>query len=881
MTRRLLFLWPAGILLMGAMDPPPGLEFGGFAPAIRAEVRAVRLSADSVEITWSTDLGADSLIVERATPGGLFVPLTRARDSRASLRDTLAAASTACFRLASALGDRTPGPVTCVEPTPSMVQIEVEPGPAGALIRWQTAEVVDSLAVWRASAAAPRTHASARRVARVAGTDTSFLDSTAAAGDDRLEYWVVPFAAGHWGRPSLPVSVSIASTPTPEPALNTTLIPPSLLARALPESHSKTAHRLPVPQVQARGTARMEVWAETSETLRVERRISGRGAVFSPIGRLMPGGILVDEDPLLSPELQVEYRLAPLSEQERAGPACPPIRPLHVPPEIQSLVSITDRSVRVVFRAVDPSADSLRLLRRRLPGTGGSAGLAMGTRVQTAPQRLSFADLLAAPDQPEERIAELDARDTLWVDQGLELGDRVTYRIESFRDGKRLAQAMSPQAVTLMLGPPSSLAARIGTGSSVTLNWRDDCTYETGYVVYRDGGGGMEEAAKLPANASAWVDTSLIGEGPWRYAVATLAQTGRSARCEAVVVAVDVYPASDLRGRLESIDHVVLHWTPPKGTITGYELQRRVGLSLPFAAIDTLPPGQTSFDDRDFRPGEDHRYRLRTLGLTHRSGPSKSWLARLPSPFVGGISTHLPSGEFAWVARRAVTRAEFRLYAASAAATTPESWGTLWEAATDDDWPATDLSWIEAARYLDWVSELFGLEPYYGGGEGSGHETGGVRLPSSALWQVAVLGSVAGSARIGTSGAVNEGPGELDDTALFGVRSTRPAIMETQGDFLRRNSRPVMELRPDEGSGSESAAPLLPIREWLNDLWTPKGGDADARWRIVAGGGPGGDADTRAATALFPYDPRIRFTDLGFRMARVEPGGVTESSALR
>jgi hypothetical protein len=852
---------------MGALGPPPGLELGVPAREIATEVEVIRVSADSIRITWYANLSHDDLVLERAIPGGLFRSIASVTGANGTVYDTLAANSGACFRLASNQGDRPPGPVNCLEPGSPIRQITIEARPGAALIRWQTDAEIDSLALWRAGT---NTHDNARLVARSSGDEVSFLDT--AVSNDTLQYWIVPYQAGRWGNPSQSVRVYIPAKPNREVAIDPGTVAKTVLANAMPRRNSRPDNQetLPVPRVVAQGSARMEVRAKVGEEVQVERRVSGREGVFSPVGRLGQEGLFVDEDPILMRELPVEYRLAPPALPELAGPASAPLRPLYVPPRIESLETESDRSVRIRLHSDDPSIDHLRLYRRPLAGPRLGAQWTGEIGIPTIPSHLTWADLISAEDGSESLVAELEANDTLWVDEGLELGARVTYRLESYRSGRLLAQATSPQAITLRLSPPADLRADIGPGARVALTWRDACSYETGYLVFRDSGGGMDEIAELPRNTTAWVDTMLVGQGPWRYAVATLSTTGSSPRSEAAIVAADVQPPRNLCGRLQG-GALLLHWSPPAGTITGYDLQQRVGTTASYATIALLPPNQSSYEDHNLSFGQDHRYQVRTLGLTLRSVPSQPYLARLPNPFIDGVSFPLPDGRSGWIARRAVTRAEYRLYAYSTSVETPKSWRSVWEASLDDDQPATGLTWIEVTRYLDWVSDLAGLEPYYGAKNGSGH--GGVQLPNADLWRAATATPVTRQETPAHKRGEQDWAKGLKDNGYFGVYS--PPLRGESPLSIIAVSPPDRPSPADQDAPnrhqSETSIETAQIREWLDDPWAPEG--KERRWRIVAGGGPGGDPDTRAATLLFPYDPRVHFDDLGFRMARIEREG--------
>ncbi len=609
----------------------------------------------------------------------------------------------------------------------------------------------------------------------------------------------------------------------------------------------------PVPTVRARGSARLEVEADLAEPAWVERRLVGRDAVFRRIGRLEPGTLFADSDPrLAAPGTAAEYRLAFGEEGERTGAPSEALVATRIAPRICGVERISDQAARVRCESADPTAEELLLFRRRLPPAGTRAGM-RNQGVQPAAGRRSIPESHPAEPTPWEWIAELDPRDPRWIDDELGLGERVVYRVLSGRAGRFLEAGLSPAPHEVGVDAPPDLAVRSGAGRRALLRWSDPVDFERGFVVYRDQGAGARRLAELAPNTTAFVDSTLSGPGPWRYQVALALATGESQPSSAVALRAEVRAPVELRGRLESGARLHLDWRARGRTVTGFVVERRRAGEESFAALDTLGPASTAYVDTLVVPGAEVGYRVRSLGLTHVSAPSRIWRSRIPSMPGVDPGAWLDLGEGCWIARRAVTRAEYRLFCAAAGAPEPARWaepGGAEGRPADGRLPATDLSWTEAAAYLRWVSGLFGSLP----------AARRLRMPNAAEWAALIGRPVSSPPASGASGARWSRARVIQDETLFGVRSPLPRrAAEDEG-------------AEGEGAGAQpTGASVTPAREWLDDRYAP-GGRA-LRWRLVADRrGAGAAEPPDAEVPLLPFDEGARYRDLGFRALCVVRG---------
>jgi sulfatase modifying factor 1 len=160
--------------------------------------------------------------------------------------------------------------------------------------------------------------------------------------------------------------------------------------------------------------------------------------------------------------------------------------------------------------------------------------------------------------------------------------------------------------------------------------------------------------------------------------------------------------------------------------------------------------------------------------------------------------------------------------------------------------PVTNISWWEAARFCNLLSEREGLAPVYRfGGETAERDEAadGYRLPSEAEWEHAC--------RAGTSGP-RYGP--LDEIAWYRGNS---------GERLHE----VGGKRPNAWGLHDM---LGNVWEWCWELYDP---EVYGTYRVLRGGGWFDEHWSCRASVRRRSMPTFRIDDLGFRLARSIAGG--------
>jgi formylglycine-generating enzyme required for sulfatase activity len=159
--------------------------------------------------------------------------------------------------------------------------------------------------------------------------------------------------------------------------------------------------------------------------------------------------------------------------------------------------------------------------------------------------------------------------------------------------------------------------------------------------------------------------------------------------------------------------------------------------------------------------------------------------------------------------------------------------------------PVTEVSWLDAVRFCNLLSQQAGLEPCYSMGNDPDAQdvmcdwtADGYRLPSEAEWEYAC--------RAGTTGVRY---GELDEIAWH---------RENSGDRVHD-----VATRTPNAWGLHDM--IGNVWEWCWDLYDPK---VYGPYRVFRGGGSYDLPRGLRASCRRKSHPTLRVDDLGFRLAR-------------
>ena len=219
-----------------------------------------------------------------------------------------------------------------------------------------------------------------------------------------------------------------------------------------------------------------------------------------------------------------------------------------------------------------------------------------------------------------------------WVDKkGLVLGHRYVYVVTAIDSLGRSSPPSERRAITFLAAPKAPPSVHASRGDrQVALTWDPPTEFtdgspvsgQLGYLVLRGGGsaGPLSLITPEPLTAARYTDTGLENNSEYRYAVRGVrldpraAVTGPLSSVVAAIPAVTTppKPPGDLVA-IPSPGALRLAWSPsPEANVALYAVYRAVGPGA-FIRIGTTLLGNTTFVDRDVRPGTAYRYAVTAI----------------------------------------------------------------------------------------------------------------------------------------------------------------------------------------------------------------------------------------------------------------------------
>jgi FtsP/CotA-like multicopper oxidase with cupredoxin domain/fibronectin type 3 domain-containing protein len=190
---------------------------------------------------------------------------------------------------------------------------------------------------------------------------------------------------------------------------------------------------------------------------------------------------------------------------------------------------------------------------------------------------------------------------------------------------------------------PTGLTAVLQAGPQIALAWVDNATNETGFVIERaDNGAAFAQLTAPAANATAFIDTTVVAGHTYDYRVTAVNTGGSSAPSNTVTVAVPAIPGAPtgLTAVLQGGPQIALTWVDNANNETGFVLQRSVNGGA-FAQLTAPAANVTSFVDTTVAVGNTYAYQVQAVNLGGASAFSNTATVVVPLPIVPAAPTTL------------------------------------------------------------------------------------------------------------------------------------------------------------------------------------------------------------------------------------------------
>lgn len=189
------------------------------------------------------------------------------------------------------------------------------------------------------------------------------------------------------------------------------------------------------------------------------------------------------------------------------------------------------------------------------------------------------------------------------------------------------------QPATPPAAPGSLTATAASSTNTITLNWADKATNETGYKIYRCAGSGCSSFTQIGtvgSNVTSYTNSGLAWSTSYTYKVRAYNAGGDSADSNtafATTPALPPVPAapSSLSAAASSKTQINLTWTDNATTETGFKIERCTGSTCSnFAQIATVGANVKSYSSTGLKRATTYRYRVRAYNTGGDSGYSNT-----------------------------------------------------------------------------------------------------------------------------------------------------------------------------------------------------------------------------------------------------------------
>ena len=136
---------------------------------------------------------------------------------------------------------------------------------------------------------------------------------------------------------------------------------------------------------------------------------------------------------------------------------------------------------------------------------------------------------------------------TEYTDTGLTFGQSYTYRIAAFTSVN--TSSWVTIIFTTEFPAPTNLTALSISDTEIELNWTDNCSFESGYRIERDGGSGFVQVAEVSANSTNYTDNGLIMGTSYDYRIFAFTDANDS-DYSATATAIATMPLVDYDGNV-------------------------------------------------------------------------------------------------------------------------------------------------------------------------------------------------------------------------------------------------------------------------------------------------------------------------------------------
>ncbi|MBC8377474.1 MAG: SUMF1/EgtB/PvdO family nonheme iron enzyme [FCB group bacterium] len=226
-------------------------------------------------------------------------------------------------------------------------------------------------------------------------------------------------------------------------------------------------------------------------------------------------------------------------------------------------------------------------------------------------------------------IAEIDENITSYLDLDMEYGIVYQYRVAATADGELSNYSWEVSRLSPLQFAPSYLTAS-HAGNSIQLVWNDNCNFEEGYVLERNGGAGYAHVVTMGANTTNYLDSDMTYDVIYRYRL--VAYNGPDVSDYAISSSIRS-PMGFAPTNLVAVSNdtsITLNWNDECIFEEGFVIERNEGAG--YVVQSTVGVDVISYTDTDLTEGEYYQYRVAAIANGEQS--EYAWSVGISSPII-------------------------------------------------------------------------------------------------------------------------------------------------------------------------------------------------------------------------------------------------------
>lgn len=160
---------------------------------------------------------------------------------------------------------------------------------------------------------------------------------------------------------------------------------------------------------------------------------------------------------------------------------------------------------------------------------------------------------------------------------------------------------------------PTSLGAVVVNFGRIDLTWHDNANNETKYTLQKttDTTASWSTVANLPANTTSDSSAGLTDGTKYYYRVFASNSAGNSGFSNTASAVTPMNPPTNLAANQVGARSIKLTWQDNSGSELGYSIERKLGSSGTYVAIDSVGTNVSTFTDSTGTLGNQYFYRVR------------------------------------------------------------------------------------------------------------------------------------------------------------------------------------------------------------------------------------------------------------------------------